>query len=257
MPWRQNFAGQWAKYYFKELPTKTGDIRQRGDNRKGMLCLCGVTGPRAGVALFGPSITSLHEAFVKGFGLLYNTPENEFERVASSALLLSPSMYPYNYTDFLQLQLNSNVSFDYDFDAHIEQCANVFGSEEKGILQDDRRSPVPIILSMPDGFGSPCSSTSSRSSSIADGFIKSEESDGEDIIVPALASSLPQSLVRGNEGIRYEINVMVVDFDTDTAVDPLMIHMPFVNRALDPHLLLFQGLADRGHQQIRHPLPSR
>ncbi|KAF9454803.1 hypothetical protein P691DRAFT_770323 [Macrolepiota fuliginosa MF-IS2] len=110
-------------------------------------------------------------------------------------------MLHYDYSDLLQLHLHSDASFDYDFDAHVAQCANVFGLDEKGLPQDDHRAPLPIILSVSDDFGSPCTSGSSRSSSIANDIIKSEGSDSE-VIIPPPPVSPPFLLLKGNERAR-------------------------------------------------------
>ncbi|KAF5360544.1 hypothetical protein D9756_004811 [Leucocoprinus leucothites] len=107
------------------------------------------------------------------------------------------TMFPYEYTDFLQLHINADSSFDYDFDAHIAQCANVFGHDEKG-LSDDHHAPIPIILSASDGFGSSDSSSPSRSPSISKDNIKTESSDIEGTF-PGPSSPPPPPPMRNRE----------------------------------------------------------
>ncbi|KAJ3566112.1 hypothetical protein NP233_g7200 [Leucocoprinus birnbaumii] len=105
-------------------------------------------------------------------------------------------MFPYEYTDPFQLHMSSD--FDYDFDAHIAQCANVFGPDEKGLLDNHR--PIPFLPLPTDGFGSSDSSSPSpsRSPSVPKDIIKREPSDSE-AIMPGPSSPPPLPLARTRE----------------------------------------------------------
>lgn len=170
-----------------------------------MLYLCGVIGPRAGIVLLGPS-TDLPDASAEEPNLLYNTRKKLRPKVPPQYRFHHSIMYPYDYADFLQLHFNPDAAFDYDFDAHIAQYANVFGTEEKGCLDEHHGPLIPIILSESDVFGSPYSSSSSRSSSIANGSIKSEDLDC-DLAAPTSPPSRPQVKRKERYGIYVTVQV--------------------------------------------------
>jgi hypothetical protein len=93
-------------------------------------------------------------------------------------------MYPYHYTDFLQLHMDHHETL-YNFEDHIAESANAFVPDEKG-FSEDHCPPLPITFSMSDGFGSSYASSSSRSPSVrALDLIKSESPDGDFMTVPS------------------------------------------------------------------------